>query len=209
VRAILANAEWTAVGYWLGMLDVLPTSAEHTLLSHLGPDLMADSFPEAGLPIALERFGRDPDRPIGAALLDQTNAAGIGTIYMSESLYANRISPWVAVRDTDLRAVLMTARRQLLAAVIQPVPNTTGDTRRGQTHYVHARVGRPCRRCGTTVRVASVGDPTRERPAFYCPKCQPGPTPTDDGRVQAPLGSMPARQWSMRNNGLNRRRGGY
>src|SRR5262249_10161854 len=72
VRAVLANAEWTAVGYWLGMLDMLPTAAEHTVIGHLGPDLMADNFPDIGLPIAIERFGRDPGRPIGAALLDQT-----------------------------------------------------------------------------------------------------------------------------------------
>lgn len=207
VRAVLANPEWMAVGYWLGMLDLVPTSAEHTLIGHLGPDVMADDFPDTGLAEALRRCGRRPDRTIGAALLDQTNVAGIGTIYMSESLYATRTSPWSVVAEVDLESILTAARRQLLAALVQPFPNTTGDTRRGQTHYVHARVGRPCRRCGGTVRVASVGDPGRERPAFYCPTCQPGPAPTDDGRRQAPLGSMPARQWSMRNNGLTRRRG--
>jgi endonuclease-8 len=208
VRAVLANAEWTAVGYWLGMMDLVPTEAEHTLIGHLGPDLMADEFPSVGLPAALERFAGRPDRPVGAALMDQTNVAGIGTIYMSESLYATRTSPWRPVAEADLPAILAAARRQLLAAVAQPFPNTTGDMRKGQTHYVHARVGRPCRRCGTTIRVAAVGDPTRERPAFYCPTCQPGPAPTDDGRPQGPLGSAPARQWSQRNNGLTRRRGG-
>jgi endonuclease-8 len=207
VRAVLANEEWMAVGYWLGMLDLVPTSAERTVIGHLGPDLMADDFPAAGLSVALERFGREPDRHIGAALLDQTNVAGIGTIYMSESLYATSTSPWRPVGGVDLPKILGAARRQLLAAVVQPVPTTTGDPRRGQTHYVHARVGRPCRRCGGTVRVASVGDPTTQRPAFYCPTCQPGPTPTDNGRPQAPLGSAPATQWSMRNNGLKRRRG--
>ncbi len=209
VRAVLANSEWMAVGYWLGMLDLIPTTAEPTLIGHLGPDVMAADFVEAGLPVALQRFARDPARPIGGALLDQSNVAGIGTIYMAESLYATRTSPWRPAGDCDLPAILGAARRQLLAAVVQPMPNTTGDVRRGQTHYVHARVGRPCRRCGNAVRVASVGDPPRERPAFYCPTCQPGPAPTDDGHDQAPLGSMPARQWSTRNNGLKRRRGPY
>lgn len=208
VRAVLANAEWTAVGYWLGMLDLVRAGAEHTLIGHLGPDVMAADFPEAGLPVALQRFARQPDRPIGAALLDQTNVAGIGTIYMSESLYATKTSPWLPTAQVDLPAILAAARRQLLAALVQPFPNTTGDTRRGRTHYVHGGVGRPCRRCGGTIRVASVGAAGRERPAFYCPTCQPGPAPTDNGRPQGPLGSAPARQWSMRNNGLTRRRGG-
>jgi endonuclease-8 len=207
VRAVLANAEWTAVGYWLGMMDLVPTGAEQALIGHLGPDLMAEEFPSVGLAQALERFARRPDRPIGAALMDQTNVAGIGTIYMSESLYATGTSPWRPAAESDLPAILAVARRQLLAAVTQPFPNTTGDMRKGQTHYVHARVGRPCRRCGTTVRVAPVGDPARERPAFYCPTCQPGRAPTDDGRPQSPLGSAPARPWSARNNGLTRRRG--
>ena len=34
-----------------------------------------------------------------------------------------------------------------------------------------------------------IGEPTRERTMFYCPGCQGGLGPTDDGRTQAPLGS--------------------
>lgn len=206
VRAVLAGAEWTAVGLWLGMLDLLPTADEHHLLGHLGPDIMADDFPDRGLPVTLERLAAAPGRPIGAALLDQTVVAGIGTIYMSESLYARRISPWTSAGDVDAAAVLGMARRQLLRSLGFPVPNTTGDPRRGQEMYVHGRSGRPCRRCGSTIRVAPVGNPPRDRPAFYCPTCQPGPTPTDDGQPRAPLGSAPARPHSLRNNGLKRRR---
>jgi endonuclease-8 len=206
VRAVLAGAEWTAEGRWLGMLELLPTADEQGLLGHLGPDIMADDFPDAGLPVALRNLAARPERPIGAALLDQRVVAGIGTIYMSESLFAQRISPWTPADEVDAEAVLATARKQLLRSVRLPVPNTTGDPRRGRAMYVHGNSGRPCRRCGGTVRVAPVGDPPRERPAFYCPTCQPGPTPTDDGAPRAPLGSSPARPFSVRNNGLQRRR---
>jgi endonuclease-8 len=205
VRAVLGGAEWTAEGHWLGMLDLLPTADEPRLLGHLGPDVMADDFPDRGLPLALQRVSDMPGRHIGAVLLDQTVAAGIGTIYMSESLYVQRISPWVPAGEVDLAALLGIARKQLLRSVQLPVPNTTGDPRRGQEMYVHGRSGRPCRRCGSTIRVAPVGDPPRDRPAFYCPTCQPGPTPTDDGRPRTPLGSAPARPYSLRNNGLWRR----
>ena len=202
VRAVLGGTEWTAEGHWLGMLDLLPTADEPHLLGHLGPDIMADDFPDHGLGIALQRVSQTPDRPVGAVLLDQTVVAGIGTIYMSESLFARRTSPWTPAGDVEVAAVLDVARKQLLRSVKLPVPNTTGDPQRGQQMYVHGNSGRPCRRCGTTIRVAPVGDPPRDRPAFYCPTCQPGPTPTDDGKPRAPLGSSPARPFSTRNNGL-------
>jgi endonuclease-8 len=206
IRAVLAGTEWTAVGHWLGMLNLVPTADEARLLGHLGPDIMADEFPGTGLADAVARLVAAPQRQVGAALLDQTMVAGIGTFYMAEALFAHRISPWTPVGAVDCAAVLCTARRQMLRGVLSPMPSTTGDTRPGQNSYVHGRSGRPCRRCGSTVRVAPIGDPPRTRPAFYCPTCQPGPTPTDDGRPRAPLGSAPARPYSLRNNGLQRRR---
>jgi endonuclease-8 len=69
------------------------------------------------------------------------------------------------------------------------VPASTGVYREGENTYVHGRSGRPCRRCGGSVRVAMSGPPTRERTLFYCPACQGGLAPTDDGRPQRPLGS--------------------
>ncbi len=55
---------------------------------------------------------------------------------------------------------------------------TTGDTRRGRTHWVSGRTGCPCLRCGTPARVVAEvpGDPERRR-TWWCPSCQPGPSP--------------------------------
>jgi endonuclease-8 len=188
VRAVLGGAEWTAIGTWLGLLDLVPTSAERDLIGHLGPDIMADGFDgDAAVP----RLLTDPARPVGAALLDQTTVAGIGTMYMAEALFVQRVSPWTPVAEVDLPALLGTARRQLLRGVSQAVPATTGNPRRGMQTYVHGRSGRPCQRCGGTIRVAEIGPTDKRRPAFYCPACQPGPTPTDNGRPQRPLGTNP------------------
>ena len=44
MRAVLGGTEWTAVGNWLGLLDLIPTTAEDDLIGHLGPDIMADGF---------------------------------------------------------------------------------------------------------------------------------------------------------------------
>jgi endonuclease VIII len=191
VRAVLANVDWTAIGTWLGLLDLVPTADEHTLIGHLGPDLMADGFPEVGRAESLARLAARSETAVGAALLDQTNVAGIGTMYMAETLFVEKISPWTPVAEVDVPRALDTARRLLLRGARSAVPSTTGNPRKGLSTYVHGRSGQPCLRCGAVVRVAAIGPRFKERTAFYCPACQPGPTPTDNGRPQAPLGTGP------------------
>ncbi|MBM7058998.1 zinc finger domain-containing protein, partial [Streptomyces durocortorensis] len=39
--------------------------------------------------------------------------------------------------------------------------------------YVYGRARRPCLRCGTPIRLADQDD----RPTYWCPGCQSGPTP--------------------------------
>ena len=204
VRAVLGGSEWTAVGTWLGLLDLIPTATESDLIGHLGPDIMADDFDPGGAAEAVRRLSADPTRQVGAALLDQTTVAGIGTMYMAEALFVEKTSPWTPIGDVDLPKLLATARRQLLRGATQASPITTGNPRRGLDTWVHARSGRPCQRCGTTVRVAQIGPLRKERPAFYCPRCQPGPTPTDDGKPQRPLGATPSVREDRRPTGYRR-----
>jgi len=123
---------------------------------------------------------------------------------MAESLFVQRISPWTPIGDVDVPALLATARRLLLRGATQPVPTTTGNPRRGLETSVHGRSGRPCQRCGTILRVASIGPPLKERTAFYCPTCQPGPTPTDTGRPQRPLGANRSEPDDRRPSGYRR-----
>lgn len=115
-------------------------------------------------------------------------------MFMAETLFVRGLSPWTPVRDVpDVEAVVTTAQRLMEANRHRAVQATTGDLRPGQGTWVHSRSGRPCRRCGTGIRVAMIGVAPRDRTAFYCPSCQPGPTPTDDGRAQRPLGAGPRR----------------
>lgn len=191
VRAVLVTDDWTAVGHRLGMLDLVPTTEEGGLVGHLGPDLLADDWGTGGGSAAVAALVADADREVGAALLDQRLVAGIGTFWMSETLFLRGVSPWAAVRDVpDVAGLLARTRRMMRAAADarEPVQTTTGDTRPGRNRYVHARSGLPCLRCGATVRVAPLGSGPTARSAFSCPVCQPGPRPTDDGRPQAPLG---------------------
>lgn len=175
VRAVLASADRTAVGHRLGMLDVVPTSRENTLVGHLGPDVLADDFPEAGLPEALARVAARGLTPIAEVLLDQTVAAGIGTIYTAEALFARRVWPWTPADRTDAATLYMVARTLMQRSVAAPTPTATGETARGRGTRVHGRAGEPCPRCGTPVAVGTARRPPMERPVFWCPTCQAGP----------------------------------
>lgn len=176
VRAVLGTAEVTAVGHRLGMLDVVPTAQEHSLIAHLGPDVLADDFPTAGLPAAVARWTAQGATPVAEVLLDQTVAAGIGTIYAAESLYARRLWPWTPADQADAATLLMTVRVLMQRSVAAMSPTATGETARGRSTLVHGRQRRPCRRCATPIAVGQARRPPMERPIFYCPSCQaPGP----------------------------------
>jgi len=185
IRALLVTREWTATGLRLGMLDLVRTSGEDTVVGHLGPDILSDDFDQ-------QRAVSNLAGPVGGALLDQRNLAGIGTMWASESLFLQGIFPWAdaATLGYDaLNGVVSRARRLMKANLPYAVQTSTGIRREGENNYVHARSGRPCRRCGTIIRVAQIGPPTRQRAMFYCPTCQGGFAPGDDGRPLRPLGS--------------------
>lgn len=199
IRAILANDAWTAVGHHLGMLNLVATDQESTLVGHLGPDILGPGWE---LDAAVRRVQEQPDRPIGLVLLDQRVIAGIGTFYMSEAAFLRGVNPWTAAAAVpNVAELLRTAHRLMTFNVDRAIQVTTGDTRKGQHAYVHARSGRPCRRCATTIRVAPLGKPPTERPVFWCPACQPGEVPTDDGRERRPLGARGSRQQGRARNG--------
>ena len=128
-------------------------------LARLGPDVMMDPPDLAGM---LVRFRRvEQRRELGDALLDQTLAAGIGNKWKAEALFEALVSPWVSLRDVSddsLVGVLETASRLM-----------QGPRRRNR---VYRKVGRPCPRCGTTIRSRPQGD--NARMAYWCPRCQAG-----------------------------------
>src|SRR6266566_1227275 len=175
VRLVLENARWQAVGYLLGVVEVVPTAREDRVVGHLGPDLLGPDW-DAGE--AVRRLSAAPDRPIGEALLDQANLAGIGNLYKSEVLFLRGISPWQPAGGAGaLEPVVELARRLLEANKDRVGQVTTGNPARGEQTWVYGRSGRPCRRCGTAVLAdgrAGRGAPAAERVTFWCPACQPG-----------------------------------
>jgi len=171
IRLVLANEQWQAVGFLLGIVEVLRTSREDAALGHLGPDLLGPAFDADE---AVRRLRAEPGRTIGEALLDQRNLAGIGTIYRAETLFLRGVSPWRPVGAIDdLRGLVQLAQRLLDANRTRAGTVTTGNPARGAQLWVYGRAGQPCRRCGTPIRRGELGPALEERVAVWCPRCQP------------------------------------
>lgn len=188
LRAAVGTPAWTALGLRLGMLDLVATSREADLVGHLGPDLLG---PDWDAVVAAANLRAD-GAAVGAALLDQRNLAGVGTFWAAESLFVQRVNPWVPAAELAapaLEALVARVHRMIDAGRRHAVQSSTGALQTGEHSFVHGRSGRPCRRCGEPVRVASIAAPPRERVLFYCPHCQRGLAPSDDGVAQAPLGT--------------------
>ena len=170
-RVILDAPGMQAVGFELGTLEVITTTAEMDVVGHLGPDLLGSDWDADE---AMRRLAAAPEVPIYVALLDQRNLAGIGNVYSNEICFLRGVLPTRPVGETpDLPAVVDLAERMLQANKQRWTRSTTGDLRPGQTSWVYGRRGRPCRRCGTRLLGGELGRlEGQERVVTWCPRCQ-------------------------------------
>ena len=167
-RVVLETARQQAVGFSLGIVELVPTSQEDEVVGHLGPDLLGPDWDEDE---ALRRLREDPQRPLAEALLDQTRLAGIGNMYASELCFLSGAHPTTPVGQVvDLPRLVRRARQMLEQNVRRPTPATTGNLR--EPFWVYRRDRAACRRCGTPIEVAMLGLPGRERASYWCPSCQ-------------------------------------
>src|SRR3954470_3116269 len=137
IRAILGTEDRTAVGYRLPVLELLRTTDEDRAVGHLGPDLLG---PDWDPDVALANLLADPARPLGEALLDQRNLAGIGNVYKSELCFLLGVTPWLpaGALPADRAAKLPQLAKKLLEANRErPVRQTTGLHR--QDLFVYGR----------------------------------------------------------------------
>ncbi len=167
-RVILRCEGVEAVGFSLGVVELVPRSREHEVVGHLGPDLLG---PDWDASEAVRRLSAQPDRALGDALLDQRNLAGIGNVYAAELCFLTGRLPATPVGKVDHLERLVARAQQLLTENREhPGMVTTGDLRRGRSHWVYGQ--RECGRCGGRVQHERAGEPGRERVRFWCPSCQ-------------------------------------
>lgn len=173
-RVVLAVREGpTAYGLELPVVELVSTGAEGEVLGHLGPDPLREDW-SAGE--AARRLARNPSERVATALLDQRNVAGFGNLWANELCFLRGLHPDTRMADVEIGPLVALGARCLRFSATTPGAHqvTTGNTRRGEQHWVAGRAGKPCLRCRTTVQVRPEvpGDPGRRR-TWWCPRCQP------------------------------------
>ena len=159
-----------------GRIQAIPTPLcfSGSSLCKLGPEpLEAEFTPE----ILKERFGKKK-LSIKAALLDQHVLAGMGNIYVDESLFQAGISPERGVDTLSEGEIskLHRAIQNVLQAGIDAQGTSFRDYRDANGEkgsferelLVYGRGGEPCKVCGQTLeRIRLAG-----RTTVYCSSCQ-------------------------------------
>src|SRR6266566_7432018 len=171
-----------------GYMKVIARHAidEEPLLKGLGPEPLGNEFDAA----LLARACRRKKTSLKAALLDQRVVAGLGNIYVCETLYRAHLSPKrLASTIADRKGTPNERAERLVdgikAVLTQAIKDggsslrdhrlTDGELGMFQHHFrVYDRAGEPCRTqgeargCGGTIkRIVQSG-----RSTFYCPICQ-------------------------------------
>jgi endonuclease-8 len=168
IRAILETGPWTAVGWRLGLVELLDVPEVDRLVAALGPDVLGPDWDPAEV---LARMQKEPERAIGEVLLDQTVIAGPGNVYKCEVCFLRGAHPETPVGSVpDLPALIGLVKRLMDVNRTTGSQITTGDARPGHKRWVYGRGRQPCRRCGTLIERR---DEPGERVTYWCPSCQP------------------------------------
>lgn len=120
-------------------------------------------------------------RPIKAALLDQQLIAGLGNIYVDESLFRARIHPLTPANALSsdqaraLRSAIISTLRKAInhrGSTLRDYVDAAGDKGGFQKlHNVYGRSSQPCIACRSTIqRIVLSG-----RSTCFCPQCQIAP----------------------------------
>jgi endonuclease-8 len=179
--SLLIITERVAAVWWRApTVEVLRAAFAHAhpALRALGPDLLSADF-DATAAVARAR-ALPPATQLGALLLNQRVAAGIGNVYKSEVLFLERLDPFATLASVDDSTLVRvyTRARQLMQRNLGPWRRTTtvdltrgGPGPRGSARvHVYRRVGHPCRVCGTAIASEAQGEPPRR--TYFCVKCQ-------------------------------------
>lgn len=151
----------------------------------LGQDVLATNF---DVEQSVDALLAQRHLEVGVALLTQSILSGLGNVYKSEVCFACGIHPFRRIADLhpeEVRCLVNTARKFLLANVSETsgdkmvtytgLRRTTGRANRDERLWVYGRRNNPCRNCGHLIQSRKQGIDART--TFWCPQCQPSPTP--------------------------------
>jgi endonuclease-8 len=173
-RAVIEVSDCVAVCFSAPVVELHASAArlEQARLGRLGPDILSPSFDAAG---ASNRILTRAALTLGEALLDQSLVSGIGNVYKSESLFLERLSPFVQSAEIpreQLVALVERARALMLPNLLagRGMRTTRGVAAGASRHWVYRRSRESCFVCGTTIRMRRQG--ATRRSTYFCPSCQ-------------------------------------
>lgn len=157
-----------------GCLLWQPLGRTDPRLASLGPEPFDPGFDGA----YLHRLSRGRACAVKSFLMDQGVVVGVGNIYAAEALHQAGIAPLRAAGRVSLARyeALAQAVRVILGHAIERGGTTLRDFLRpdGEPGYfeqelmVYGREGETCKRCGSPLRSARIG----QRASVWCPRCQ-------------------------------------
>ncbi|MEM9660361.1 MAG: DNA-formamidopyrimidine glycosylase family protein, partial [Planctomycetota bacterium] len=150
---------WEMVCFTPATLDLLSADAfrRHVGLRRLGPDILDERF---DLGEAIRRLRRHDVAPLGAVIMNQTVACGVGNVYKSETLFLEHLDPFAPVRrfgDAELEAMWRRAR-QMMRRNLEGRPRRTRLGVDGARAWVYGRARQPCLKCHQTIRMRRQGE---------------------------------------------------
>jgi endonuclease-8 len=190
MRIVIENELHVAVGFKVPVAEMhtAQSLSRNPRIPHPETDVLSATFDFAE---AARRLLQHRDETIGDALLCQDLMAGVGNVFKSEVCFVAGIHPFCRVESLSpqqVQTLIAVARRLLAANVLEDSGDTIvtyGGRRRRTTHaadpaaslWVYGRVGKPCRRCGESIRRRLQG--ANARVTFWCPCCQSMPNSSD------------------------------
>jgi formamidopyrimidine-DNA glycosylase len=138
-----------------------------------GPEPLSRAFSSRALAKGLARHPRLAVKP---ALLDQRTVAGLGNIYVDESLWQARVHPERLVSsltDVEIKRLARAIRGVISHAVTNGVAEILNGKATPEHDFprVHGREGARCPRCRREITKKHVGG----RGTYFCSRCQPLP----------------------------------
>jgi formamidopyrimidine-DNA glycosylase len=159
-----------------GLMDLAPSDRldDSPHFSEMGPEPLDDTF----TPSMIEAAMAARAAPIKTALLDQTNVAGLGNIYVCEALFRAGLSP--KRRARTVRGAKAERLHAAIRAVLNEAIDAGGSTLRDfaasdgamgsfqHRFLVYDRENQPCPCCGRPIRRFVQSG----RSTYYCSTCQ-------------------------------------
>jgi endonuclease-8 len=186
MRVLVETADFVAVGFNVPIAEMHTEEslAREKKVPPETSDVLRVDFDHGA---AIDRLLSSRHLELGDALLRQRMLAGVGNVFKSEICFATGLNPFRPVASLtreELAAVVSTARQQLRSNVLEDSGNqivtyrgrrrrTTRESKPGESLWVYARRGQPCRRCGEPIRRRLQGEDARA--TYWCPRCQPMP----------------------------------